>query len=1297
MALSRGMPRKSRTAAAIAGAVFFAAASALASAPILTPEVLQCDGSFAAGANTSHPAPTIRVAVQSADPGLKIGQRRLSVLPAVTNALWRFDGNYDVSISSCYANGCDAGTVDCQTALWRSTSTNGSTALQVGRCAYDCGGALNAEPTDQVPVQLGACPGTVAAVASTLANSAAGPLAGEASLGLSSTALSLNGATYATAPDATTWNLPASYTLAAWIKTNDANGGNIVSQQSATKSWGIGVSASGGLRHFDSRDGVAGSTESVARSGSVALNNDSWHLVHLVRRNGIDRRFYIDGALISTTVASSSSSFASHPIGASLEIGRAYDGTLFLGGTLDDVRIVNTTLSDDEIRLEWDAKMHKYSSNSGVAFSTSAGSYSGSPANGTTAVVYYSTAGASPAQPYAANSRWLFMAQSIDGESSQSATYVPSIDQSPPIAPAVTGVALSTGDIAWSWGVPSRVCLPPAGFATIRYRLFNASGSTALNPPGNLYPDLVYTEPGISGSPNQLVGRRLRVDDNWGAGLSAATSVYTWAEPPLAGSVVPSAISTSAAWISWNQNGNPAYTRYLLNLSTVPAFAAGVSTPTTLDSGFTGSSVALTGLSAGTTYYVRVQAYSGRAGDVFVGVPTVYVSTSLTTLPGPPALTGLALSNASIQWDWTAVPGAQYYKLFDADGSTLYTGAARSFTQAGLAINTQHAASVEAISIGGGGARSGASAFTWANDPISPVVGAAGANSITYSWNANDNPSYTFYEVGISAEPDFSTVLRTLTVSTTNATADSLFPGTSYYARLRSINGDQREGALVAIATASTLSNAALSATAAPPSPYVPPDGAVGQWQFDENAGLAAADSSGFGNAAALVCVSAACSSTPTFAAGPAGLGSAVSLTGVDNGLVRVPDSVNYDFNDDLTVSAWVNPSSLSQPGGAGIVVRGNGGVENFALDASGGLYRFMPKPGTVASSTNSISVGVWTHLIGVYDFALGSATLYVNGRPASTALLAPSTARTAAAHDISIGNRQSAAAAYDRGFIGRIDSVRVQHRALSAAEALAEYQGNFTSTITPASPNGAILIGLPPGAFGAPATLFVSIDPFTNPIAISPSVLNAGLTVIPTGHTLVPNSIVEIVPVVAGAAFTQTLGSSASISMPYADADGDNIIDGSSPQLAASAIRVYTLNTLVNRWELLPSFLDPSSRRVTALTPHFSVFGMFAPVTVGASLSEARVYPVPWRPGSLGRFDAAGVTFDRLPASGTIRILNLAGERVREFTFGGAAAGAVEWNGLTDGGRRAASGVYFARITAPDGSASIVKFAIER
>ncbi len=1280
-------------AAAFAVGLLCVPVPAFASAPAQTPKVLQCDGTYAAGSVTAHATPRIRVEEQSSSPGLKIGQRRLSVTPSSTLALWRFDGNFSVVVSSNYSVGCPSGC--CKTWYYSYNDANNSAALRTGLCSYrdavfgDCSdlSVMSTFGANQPRAQQGACPADpsgLPAVSGSIAITPAGPRAGLATSGLSAEALTLDGSTtFGTANNSNAWDLPASYTISAWINPNAANG-RIVSQQSGTGYWGIGVGGTGGLRHFDSRDAAVGGD--LTRGSSMV---GGWHLVHLVRRNAVDRSYYIDGRLVGTAVATSTNSFSGHPINSSLEVGRYVGATEYFNGEIDDLRIMNGTLTADEIMLEWTTQQHQFSSNSGISFSTVAGSYSGGPSNGTTGVVTYI-----PGEAYSSSARWIFTSQSIDGESSFSTSYGVTIDNSAPIAPTMTAVATSPNDITWSWGAPPRVC-PPPGSATVTYLLLAASNLATINPPGAIAYPLTTTPETVAGSSNQLVGRRLRITDTWGTDLSIPTSIYTLANPPLANSVVPSVISTGSALISWNQNSNPAYTRYLVAVSQDPLFATGVSTPATLANDYTGSSVTLPILDIGTTYYARVQAFSGRSTDLYGGVSTVFVSTSFTTLPGVPSLGGVPINNVSVTWNWTAVTGARYYNLYDIGGGLLYSGGALSFVQAGLTTNTQYTTRIEAVSGSGAGARGSATTFTLANDPTVPVVNAAYMSSVTYSWNANLNPGYTFYEVTVTTDVSFGIIISTLTVNATAATATGLFPGTTYYARVRSINGSQQLGGYVAFASTFTISDPNVTLVLSPPSAYVPPNGSVGQWHFDESTGVIAADSSGPGNTAFLTCLTASCVSTPTFVAGPAGLGSAVSFSGLASGLVRVPNAAQYTFTDKLTVSAWVNPSSLTQPNGAGLVVRGNGGVENFALEVSGGLYRFAATPAKIVSSTNSIVVGSWIHLIGVYDSAVGSATLYVNGRPASTVLAVP--ARTAAAHDISIGNRQSAAATYDRGFLGSIDSVRVQHRALNAAEALAEFEGSFVSTVTPPAPNNSILIGLAPNAFGAPATLLVSVDPLTHPITITPAVLNAGLTVVPTGYTLVPGSIIEIVPIVGGTPFTQTLGSSASISMPYSDANGNNIIDNASPPLAASAIQVYTLNTPVNRWEALPTYVDAASKRVIVVTPHFSVFAMFAPLTIGTALSQVRVYPIPWQPGSRTRFDAAGVTFDRLPTSGTIRVINLAGERIREFSFDGSAAGSVTWNGLTDGGLRTASGVYFARVTGSDGATSLVKFAIER
>lgn len=1296
-------------AALFAASALCAPAPSDASPPSITPKVLQCDGSFTTGSLTSHPNPTVRAELQNSGPGLKVGQRRLSIHES-TLALWRFDSNFAVSVSSCYTGGgCPFGD-SCRTWTWVYDDSNGSTELTTGKCTYrDTLGAscantmsLYASAANQSPVQYGAaaCPASTTTLPSSSGNypiTATGPLplgtgGGAAASGLSANALQLNGSSmYASTSSSSAWDLPANYTLTAWINATGATG-RIVSNQGATGWWGIGISG-GGLRHFDSRDAVNFPSNLTNSDVTVGAGlTGAWHLVHVVRRNGLFRYYYVDGQLIGTAPATSTNSFSGHSNNASLEIGRYSGGSEYFNGVIDDVRILNSALTADDILLEYNTQIHRYSSNSGGSFATAAGSYVGSPAYGTTGVVTYLAP-----EAYTPASRWIFLAQSTYSETAIGTTYAVTVDDDPPIAPALTAVPTGINNITWNWSLPPRVCLPP-GSASVNYHLVDAVTDSNLTPPGSMaHPTFTVGET-VAGSANQLVGRRIRVTDTWGTGLSVPTSVYTLASPPAAGSVVPSVISTGSALISWNQNGNPNYTRYLVSMSQDSNFLTGVSTPATLASNLKGSSIALAGLSLGTTYFVRVQSISGRSEDSYGGMGTVFVSTAFTTLPGAPNLGGVSGSN-QITWNWTAVPGAQYYKLFDVAGSTLYTGGALSFTQLALATNSQYSTRAEAVSANGAGSRATATAFTLANDPTAPVVDAVYSSSITYSWTGGLNPSYTFYEVRVTTDATFGIIISTLTVNATTATVTGLLQGTTYYARVRSINGGQLYGTGFAVfATTRTIPDPSITSVIAPPSVYVPPNGSIGQWHFDESTGTLAADSSGPNNTAFLTCVAAACVSTPTFASGPAGLGSAVTFSGVAAGLVRVPDNAAYNFVGSLTVSAWVNPATLSQPAGAGIVVRGSGTVENFALDMSTDAvrrFRFMAKPTHLATSTGPITAGTWVHLTGVYDSSVASATLYVNGRPASTVLAVP--ARTSANHDITIGNRQSAAAAYDRGFIGSIDSVRVQNRALNSAEVLAEYQGSFVSTVTPPSPNSAILIGLAPNAFGAPATISVSVDPLTHPITITPAVLNAGLTVIPTGFTLVPNSIVEIVPIVAGSPFTQTLGSSASVSMPYADAGGDNIIDGTSPPMAASAIKVYTLNTTVNRWEALESYVDPVSRRVVFFTPHFSVFAMFAPLTIGASLSEVRVYPIPWKPGTRGRFDAAGVTFDRLPVSGTIRILSLAGERVREFTFDGGASGSAVWNGMTDWGQRAASGVYFARITGTGGSTSIVKFAIER
>ena len=99
----------------------------------------------------------------------------------------------------------------------------------------------------------------------------------------------------------------------------------------------------------------------------------------------------------------------------------------------------------------------------------------------------------------------------------------------------------------------------------------------------------------------------------------------------------------------------------------------------------------------------------------------------------------------------------------------------------------------------------------------------------------------------------------------------------------------------------------------------------------------------------------------------------------------------------------------------------------------------------------------------------------------------------------------------------------------------------------------------------------------------------------------------------------------------------------------------------------------------------------------VDPALPPMTVYPQPWKPGSGGSHDAAGITFANLPDEATVRIYTVAGELVREFSLTKADLNVKIWDGKNSAGRNAASGVYFANVKVSSSNMKILKIAIER
>ncbi|MFA6435002.1 MAG: hypothetical protein WCW52_09935 [Elusimicrobiales bacterium] len=97
------------------------------------------------------------------------------------------------------------------------------------------------------------------------------------------------------------------------------------------------------------------------------------------------------------------------------------------------------------------------------------------------------------------------------------------------------------------------------------------------------------------------------------------------------------------------------------------------------------------------------------------------------------------------------------------------------------------------------------------------------------------------------------------------------------------------------------------------------------------------------------------------------------------------------------------------------------------------------------------------------------------------------------------------------------------------------------------------------------------------------------------------------------------------------------------------------------------------------------------------ADLSDAYVYPNPFKPNSPGAFQAANLTFKHLPAEATIRIFAITGRRVAELHKTDRTVDYYEWNAVNGDGRKLASGVYLFFMTAPGGGKAKGKFAVIR
>ena len=211
--------------------------------------------------------------------------------------------------------------------------------------------------------------------------------------------------------------------------------------------------------------------------------------------------------------------------------------------------------------------------------------------------------------------------------------------------------------------------------------------------------------------------------------------------------------------------------------------------------------------------------------------------------------------------------------------------------------------------------------------------------------------------------------------------------------------------------------------------------GLVGQWKFNGNA----KDSTPYGNNGTVY--------GATLTTDRKGqVNKAYSFNGTSNHVDTV-NSANLNISNEITISAWVNPSTLNKINGIVDKVSYSTWHYGYYLEIiSTNKIQFVASNNNSNRSVNSLSnvSAGWVHIVGVADST--SLKIYINGILDNTKIASGDIGLNT--NPLRIGSNYLDSARY---FSGAIDDVRVYNRALSATEVMALYE-EYDSGIQAAS-----------------------------------------------------------------------------------------------------------------------------------------------------------------------------------------------------------------------------------------------------
>ncbi len=158
-----------------------------------------------------------------------------------------------------------------------------------------------------------------------------------------------------------------------------------------------------------------------------------------------------------------------------------------------------------------------------------------------------------------------------------------------------------------------------------------------------------------------------------------------------------------------------------------------------------------------------------------------------------------------------------------------------------------------------------------------------------------------------------------------------------------------------------------------------------------------------------------------------------------------MPSSPLLEISDSLTIEAWINASSWASIPDEGTIVCKHGwsfGEEGFVLRAGGAGQLSMNIAGDssgvnaswkeVVSNSNALQLNTWYHVAGTFDG--NDLKIYINGVLAGTQPF-QGTITSPISYNLNIGRLADVSQPFTRFWAGKMDEIRIWHRALTQTE----------------------------------------------------------------------------------------------------------------------------------------------------------------------------------------------------------------------------------------------------------------------